>query len=239
MRKDNVLKKFYEELDSCKKPERAKKLQSFFKTAKGEYGYGDIFLGIYVPDIRKTARKYFNSLSYDDIATIISSKFHEYRLCGAIMLVYRFEKAAGDEKRIIYDFYMNNLPFINNWDLVDLSAPKIVGAYLLDKNRDILYKLAKSNKLFFRRIAVLSTFYFIKHKEFEDSKRVAKMLLEDREDLIHKAVGWMLREIGKKDEKELVCFLDEHYQKMPRTMLRYAIERFSKERRQKYLNGLI
>jgi len=212
--------------------EKAKLLQRFFKTGKGEYGEGDIFLGIIVPIQRKIAYKY-DGLDLEDIQKLLSSKIHEYRLTALFILVKKYKKA--DDKKIIFDFYLKNTPNINNWDLVDLSAPKIVGDYLSDKSKTILYKLAKSDNIWERRISILATFEFIKQNKFEDSIKIAEMLLNDKHDLIHKGVGWMLREIGKKNQKVEERFLQKYYKDMPRTMLRYAIEKFSQEKRRLYL----
>ncbi|MBI3887908.1 DNA alkylation repair protein [Candidatus Microgenomates bacterium] len=209
-------------------PIRAKHSLRFFKTGPGEYGQGDEFLGLNVPQQRSVVKKY-KDLSLLDIQNLLDSKYHEYRLVGLLILV---SKKLDKE---IYDLYLKNTARINNWDLVDLTAPHIVGKYLLDKKRDILYRLVKSKLLWDRRIAVLATFTFIKNKDYTDSLQIAEMLLSDEEDLMHKAVGWMLREIGKRDVKVLECFLEKNISKMPRTCLRYAIEKFPEEKRQYYL----
>jgi 3-methyladenine DNA glycosylase AlkD len=223
-------------------PERAKQCARYFKTGKGEYGEGDIFLGIIVPEQRKIAKKYLG-LDLKDIGSSLASKIHEERLIALLILTYKFKsKILNDKGREeIFNLYLKNarLGNINNWDLVDLSAPNVVGGHLLDNNRSILYKLAKSNNLWERRIAVLATFMFIKYNDFKDALRIAELLLEDKHDLIHKAVGWMLREIGKRDQSKEEGFLEKHYKKMPRTMLRYAIERFEEGKRKAYLGGKI
>ncbi len=214
--------------------ETAKRSKSFFKTGKGEYGFGDIFLGIRVPVLRK-AVKSFNKISLDTAEQLLHSKYHEIRLFALLLLVDRFNKATADEQKRIYKLYLNNTKYINNWDLVDSSAHYIVGAYLSDKNKDILYRLTQSDSLWERRVAVISTFYFIKNNDFKDATIIIEDLLDDQEDLIHKAAGWMLREIGKRDHAEEALFLECHYHRMPRTTLRYAVERFDEEERQMWL----
>lgn len=213
---------------------KAKVLQRFFKTGKGEYGEGDIFIGVTVPNIRNTAKKYYN-IDFNNIKELLSSKIHEERLCAVLILVENFK----NNDKEIFDFYINNLKFVNNWDLVDLSADKIMGRYLFDKPKDLLFKLARSNNLWERRISIISTFYFIKNNDFKDTLKISELLLNDKQDLIHKAVGWMLREIGKRDLKIEEEFLRIHYKKMPRTMLRYSIEKFDEKKRKDYLLGKI
>jgi 3-methyladenine DNA glycosylase AlkD len=216
--------------------EDAEFLQGFFKTGAGQYGEGDIFLGIRVPAVRGLAQEY-KDLPLKEILSLLQSPYHEVRLFALIWLVNAF--AQGDEttQKGIYDLYLANTGYINNWDLVDISAPKIVGAYLLEKKRAPLYQLAKSKSLWERRISILATFYFIKYDQFTDALKIAEILLEDKEDLIHKAVGWMLREIGKRDTQCEEAFLQKHCRTMPRTMLRYAIERFTPAKRRMYLEG--
>ncbi len=223
-----------QELKHVANPKQVKLLQRFFKTAPGEYAHGDIFLGIMVPIQRKIAKKYAD-LNLSDIQKLLNSKIHEHRFCALIILVSKYKKANDLEKKKIFDFYIKNAKNINNWDLVDVSAPKIVGEYLLNKDKSILYKLAKSKKLWQKRISVLATFWFIRENKFEDSLRISEMLLKDRHDLIHKAVGWMLREIGKRNKQIEIKFLEEHAHKMPRVMLRYAIEKFSPKERARFL----
>ncbi|MFH1455251.1 MAG: DNA alkylation repair protein [bacterium] len=218
--------------------EKASLLQRFFKTGKGEYGEGDIFLGVIVPNTRKVAKK-FIELSLSEIKKALYSRVHEERLCALLLLVEKFYKADKIEKKKIFYFYIKNAKQANNWDLVDLSAPKIVGEYLLNKPKKILYKFAKSKNLWEKRIAVLSTFAFIKYKKYNDFLEIAKILMNDKHDLIHKAIGWMLREVGKISLKDEEMFLNKYYKRMPRTMLRYAIEKFPEEKRIKYLNGQI
>ncbi len=219
-------------------PSQAKILARFFKTGKGEYGEGDEFLGIKVPLSREIAKQ-FKDLSLEDIKELLYSPPHEERLISLFILTDQFRKADDKKKKIIYDFYLKNTKQINNWDLVDLSAERIIGAYLLDKDKKILFKLARSKNLWERRIAIMSTFYFIKNGVFDTTLKISKMLLQDEHDLIHKAVGWMLREIGKRNLIEEEIILKKHYKIMPRTMLRYAIEKFPEKRRQAYLRGEI
>jgi 3-methyladenine DNA glycosylase AlkD len=223
------------ELKKLSNPKQAEILQGFFKTRKGEYGEGDIFLGIKVPEQRKVAGG-FSNLSLRDLEKLLNSKIHEYRMTALFVLVNKYKKADEDEKSKIFNFYLENTKNINNWDLVDLSAPKIVGDYLLNKPRNILYKLAKAENLWEKRIAIVSTWIIIRNNEFDDTLKIAKILLNDKHDLIHKAVGWMLREVGKRDQKIEEEFLKKYYLKMPRTMLRYAIERFDDEKRKFYLS---
>ncbi len=215
---------------------RKKILQNFFKTGPGQYGEGDVFLGVTVPQSRSIAKKYAD-LSLDDTKRLLNSKIHEERLVAILLLVHKYQNS--EDKKPIVDYYLKNSKKINNWDLVDLSAPKILGNFLLDKNKSILYKLSKSKNLWERRISIISTHTFILNHRFSDTLKISEILLNDEHDLIHKAVGWMLREVGKKDEKILERFLKKHYKKMPRTMLRYAIEKFPEKKRKSYLNDLI
>lgn len=216
---------------------KAKLLSGYFKTGPGEYGEGDIFLGITVPESRKIAIN-FKDIPLNEVGELLKSKIHEERLIALLLLVHNYE-SDETKREEIYNFYLKNTKYINNWDLVDLSCHHIIGGYLLNRDRSILFKLAKSNNLWERRISVISTFNFIRERDFKDSLKLAELLLYDKHDLMHKAVGWMLREIGKKDEKALVLFLKKHYKKMPRTMLRYSIEKFPEKTRKAYLNGKI
>ena len=216
-------------------PEKAKNSSRYFQTGKGQYGEGDVFLGIPVPEQRRIAKRYLN-LPLDDIQELLSSEIHEHRLTALLILVSKYGKADNPGKEEIFNFYLKNTENINNWDLVDLTAPKIVGDYLFNKDASILFKLAKSNNLWERRIAVLSTFKFIDNNNFEDALSIAKLLLHDKHDLIHKAVGWMLREIGKRDQEIEEQFLSKHHMQMSRTMLRYAIEKFEENKRKFYLS---
>lgn len=217
-------------------PEIASHSLRFFKTAPGEYGSGDKFLGIRVPVIRQAVKK-FETISLPVTTKLLKSEYHEIRLFALLVLVANYSKADDHGKKIIYELYLNNTQYINNWDLVDSSAHKIVGIHLENKDKADLYKLSKSASLWERRIAIISTFHFIRNNQFDDTLKISRQLLDDEEDLIHKAVGWMLRETGKRDKNVETAFLNRHYQAMPRTMLRYAIEKFSKEERQRYLSG--
>ncbi len=223
------------ELRSLKNPEKAKILSGFFKTGPGEYGEGDRFLGIPVPDIRRIIRTHRHA-SLRHIRALLHSGYHEERLAALLCLVDRYQRGDAIQKKEIFSLYLNNTVFINNWDLVDLTAPHIVGEQLFRKGRSLLTKLARSGNLWERRIAILATFYFIRQGESRGTLRIAKLLLHDSHDLIHKAVGWMLRELGKRcsieDER---VFLDQYAAVMPRTMLRYAIERFPKELKTHYM----
>ncbi len=233
-----ILTGFRNELKRGADPKRAKLSQGYFKTGKGEYGEGDVFLGLTVPKLRAVAKNYPN-LKLAEIKLLLKSKIHEERLGAIFILVGQFERAyrAKDEskQKEIYVFYLKNTAGINNWDIVDSSAHKIVGVYLLDKPRSILKKLARSKNIWERRIAIISTFTFIRGRDFKDTLEIATLLLKDEHDLIHKAVGWMLRELGKVDQAAEEDFLIKHYKVMPRTMLRYAIERFSPAKRNFYL----
>ncbi|MBT7237315.1 DNA alkylation repair protein [Candidatus Woesearchaeota archaeon] len=226
-----MLNNLLKELKDSSHPDKAKVYKWFFKTGKGQYGEGDKFIGLTVPEQRKLAQKYIN-LSFNDIQTLLNSEIHEHRLTGLLILTYKYKNG---EKEQIYDLYSKNFSRINNWDLVDVSAPNIVGNYLLDKDKNILKKYANSNHLWTKRIAIVSTLEFIKNNQFNDTIKISEILLDDKHDLIHKACGWMLREVGKKDVKVLEKFLDKYSRTMPRTMLRYSIEKFSKEKRTHYM----
>jgi 3-methyladenine DNA glycosylase AlkD len=218
--------------------EKAKILQRFFKTCPGEYGEGDVFIGVKVPDLRKVAKD-FHDIAIKDVIILLESAIHEERLLALLILVSKYVKGNETAKKEIYKLYLNKTKFINNWDLVDVTAQHIVGDYLMDKNKEPLYSLARSENLWERRISVMATFCFIKRERYEDTLKIAKILLNDKEDLIHKAVGWMLREIGKRDMVIEETFLKQHYKEIPRTMLRYAIEKFPELKRQQYLKGKI
>jgi 3-methyladenine DNA glycosylase AlkD len=215
-------------------PADAAFLAGFFKTGPGQYGAGDVLIGVRVPVIRKVARE-FKDLPLSELERLLHSAIHEERLAALVILVTQAAKADAKTKKAIHDLYLANTKFINNWDMVDLSAPQLVGAYLADKSRRPLYRLARSSRLWDRRIAILATFHFIRLGEFADTLKIAEMLLGDREDLIHKAVGWMLREVGKRDAAALEEFLARHCRTMPRTMLRYAVERFPAAKRRRLL----
>ena len=216
----------------------AETMKWFFKTGKGQYGKGDIFVGIKVPVQRKIAKE-FHSIDFDAIKELLSSKIHEERLIALLILVDKYEKGSDKEKEKIFKFYLRNLKGINNWDLVDLSAPNIVGSYLLNKNKKLLYEFARSQNLWERRIAVISTYTFIRFQNYDDTLKISAILLNDQHDLIHKAVGWMLREVGNRNPEVEENFLRTRYNRMPRTMLRYAIEKFPESKRKKYLEGKI
>ncbi|MCX6383770.1 MAG: DNA alkylation repair protein [Actinobacteria bacterium] len=236
-KKENVLDDLRKDLSLYASPQKAEVLKRFFKTGKGQYGEGDIFLGVQVPDSRKIVRKYAN-IPLDNTLDLLRSKIHEERLIALLIMVEKTKWAKMFERETLFKKYLENTLYINNWDLVDLSADKIVGSYLFEKPKDILYSLAASENLWERRIAVMATFDFIKKGFYEDTLKLAKILLNDRHDLIHKAVGWMLREIGKRCSQEVLeQFLLANYKQMPRTMLRYAIERLPEDLRQQYLNG--
>ncbi len=216
-------------------PAVAGQSQRFFKTGKGEYGEGDKFLGIRVPMLRKLLKKY-KATSLNQILSLLKSAYHEERLFALLLLVDKFKDADADEKTAIYEAYLKHSKYINNWDLVDSSAHHIVGAYLDDKDRQPLYTLASSDNLWQRRIAVLACFHLIRKNQFDDALGIFTLLINDKQDLIHKAVGWMLREIGNRDLAVEKAFLNRHYQQLPRTMLRYAIEKLPQKERKHYLN---
>jgi 3-methyladenine DNA glycosylase AlkD len=229
-----MLSRLKKDLEKSVKPGKKEILERFFKTGKGEYGEGDVFLGVMVPDSRKVALKY-RGIPLSDVSKLLKSKVHEHRLVALLILVQKYQSESDQGKKRIFDFYLRHTQHINNWDLVDLSAPKIVGTHLLHTGPAILYKLAKSKDLWERRIAVLATAAFIRAGRYEPTLRISEMLLHDTHDLIHKAVGWMLREVGKNDQAVEERFLRKHCKKMPRTMLRYAIERFDEGKREYYM----
>ena len=230
-----MLKSLKKDLENLKDPEKAKILQRFFKTGKGEYGEGDIFLGIPVPKQRKIAKKYSN-LTLSNIQSLLSSKIHEYRLVGLLVLIFKYKESNVKDKEKIFNLYLKNTNNINNWDLVDLSAHNIVGEYTyLKKDSKAIFSLAKSNNLWEKRIAMISTYAFIKKQEYNEALKIAEILIYDKHDLIHKVVGWMLREIGKRNQDIEEEFLKKYACNMSRTMLRYAIEKFNKKRRAYYL----
>ncbi len=231
---DQILRELLEMGDS----ERASHSQRFFKTGKGEYGEGDIFLGIRVPRLRAMAKKY-KQATLQDALELLHSKYHETRLTALFLLVNLYNRATSADKLQIYKHYLDNVAYINNWDLVDSSALQIVGHNLFDKDRSHLEVLARSDDLWERRIAIIATYYFIRQYDFQDTLKLSEMLLHDDEDLIHKAVGWMLREVGNRSQPTEESFLQKHYKNMPRTMLRYAIEKFPEVKRQAYLKGEI
>lgn len=236
-RSEEVVKALKEIAD----PKIAEHSGRFFKSGEGEYGEGDQFLGVRVPNQRKIAKKY-RDLAFPEIKKLLQSDYHEVRLTAILILVYKYQKAKKiEEHEKIYQFYINHLEGVNNWDLVDSSAKFIAGHFLFEYNQDrsVLYKLSDSDDLWERRIAIMTTFYFVDQGDFDLTLELAEKYLIASEDLIHKATGWMLREIGKQDEELLRKFLNKHYQEMPRTMLRYAIEKLDEPLRQKYLKGEI
>ena len=213
---------------------KAALLRRFFKTGPGEYAEGDIFIGVMVPYSRKVAKEY-RDISLKEAEKLLRSAIHEERLAALLILVSKFQSAGEAGRSSIYRLYLKNHMFINNWDLVDLTAHHIIGGFLKDKDKKPLYSLARSENIWKRRMSILATFHYIRENDFTEAMKIADMLLNDNEDLIHKAVGWMLREVGKRDRPLLESFLDKRHEKMPRTMLRYAIEKFPESRRQAYL----
>ena len=230
-----LMNKIIDELQAIATPERAKASAWFFKTGKGQYGEGDIFIGISNPDLRAVCKKH-TSLTFNELQDLLNSPIHEYRFAALIILVEQMKKAKGDPRQKIYDFYLENTHQINNWDLVDCSARDIVGAYLLDKDRSILYDMARTDHLWTQRIAMIATWHFINHKQFYDTLKISKILLSHKHDLIHKAIGWMLREAWKKEGNERVeDFLEQNISYIPRTALRYAIEKMTNERKKYFM----
>ena len=230
----DIVKELKQQADS----EQARQLQRFFKTGPGEYGEGDRFFGLRVPEIRKIARSHRN-LTMDELGQLLAEEWHEARLAALLILVEQFKRGDEATRGTLYRFYLAHTAHINNWDLVDCSAPNIVGGWLLERSRAPLYKRARSKNIWERRIAILATFTFIRHDDFDDILAIAEQLLGDREDLIHKALGWMLREVGKRNQPRLEQFLRDHYPQLPRTTLRYAIERFPEKLRRSYLKGML
>ncbi len=232
-----VTAEIQQELEGLADPGQAVILQRFFKTGPGDYGEGDRFRGIRVPVLRKVAGKY-RHLPLTEAGRLLQSAFHEDRLLALLILIHRYYQGEALQGEI-HRLYLEQRRFVNNWDLVDASAPHLVGHYLALRPKDLLPRLAASGVLWERRMAIIATFHFIKQGDYDDTLGVASLLLGDPEDLIHKAVGWMLREVGKRDVAAAEAFLQAHYQNMPRTMLRYAIERFPEARRQAYLKGAV
>lgn len=235
MRNDVNAKDAKQKLKSLASSDVAKSSMRFFKTGQGQYGEGDTFIGIKVPMLRTVSRE-FQSLPLEEVESLLNSPIHEERHLALMILVLQVAKSDAAYRRAAFDFYLENTKFINNWDLVDCSAPQVVGGYLLDKSRRPLVELTKSQSLWERRIAIVSTQHFIRHDDFADTLTISEKLLNDEEDLIHKASGWMLREVGQKAQTVLEAFLDQHAAAMPRTMLRYAIEKFPPEQRRAYLD---
>lgn len=235
----NTKELIIKELGKHRSSQKEEIFKSFFKTGEGEYGYGDIFWGVTVPDIRNVAKRYYLQVSLNGIKELINSEIHEIRLTGYLILTYKYEKGSTEEKENIANFYLENLSGANNWDIVDLSCYKILGSYLIDnpQKRYILYKLVNSSNLWEQRISIVSTLAFIRVNDFTDTLNISKILLNNKHDLIHKAVGWMLREVGKRDINILKKFLKENIKEIPRTTLRYAIEKMD-ERERKYFLSL-
>ena len=236
----NCIQAVKDELQNYIDSEKAGFLPRFFKTGPGEYGEGDRFIGVTVPNQKKAARKYYKDISLDEVGQLLQEPIHEYRLTALFMLVLKYEKLRTEtERKAVTDLYLSSTSCINNWDLVDSSAHKILGPYFWDKDKELLYEFANSGDLWKQRIAIITTYHFIRNLQFEDTLNIAKILLHHKHDLIHKAVGWMLREIGNRDFATEFNFLKEHYRQMPRTMLRYAVEKFEEGLRQQFLKGLV
>ena len=234
----DIIANIKKDLEGLSDPAKAEFFPRFFKTLPGDYAEGDVFVGVSVPNARAVARKY-RDLPISQVNPLLHSGIHEHRLTALLILVDKFTKADPAGRAKIVRFYLVNLKHINNWDLVDLSADKILGAYLFDKGRTVLYELSDSGNLWSQRVSIMSTFFFIRNGQFDDTFRLAERMLNHTHDLIHKAVGWMLRETGKREKKAEERFLKKHYKVMPRTMLRYSIEKFSPEERARYLKGLV
>lgn len=225
------MSKITDELQAIATPQRAETSAWFFKTGKGQYGEGDIFIGVSTPDLRAVCKKHL-SLTFEELQELLDSETHEHRMAALMILVEQMKKAKGEVQQEIYEFYLNNTHRINNWDLVDCSARDIVGFYLFDKDRTILYDMARTNHLWTQRISIIATHYFINKKQFLDTLKISEILLSHKHDLIHKAVGWMLREAWKKQGNEQIeAFLEQNIGRIPRTALRYAIEKMNDERR--------
>ncbi|KQK27137.1 DNA alkylation repair protein [Chryseobacterium aquaticum] len=238
---NSILKEIKESLAVLSIPEKAAFLPRFFKTGKGEYGEGDQFIGVIVPDQRKVAKEYFSKISLKELSELLSSEIHEHRLTALLMLISKFEKTKEQTvKDEIVKFYLNHLQFINNWDLVDTSCYKILGRYAFENQKENLLKeLSKSDEMWHKRIAVVGTMHYIKKGSFDLTKEFVTQNLHHQHDLMHKANGWLLREMGNKNESELIVYLNQYYKEMPRTCLRYAIEKLNEELRQDYLKGRV
>lgn len=234
------LKLIREEVFKNRDEEKAKNLSVYFKTQKWEYGEGDIFLGVKVPILRKISKKYYKDLDIDYVESLLIDSIHEYRFLGLVILIEKFkrEKSLSQKEKII-SLYLKNTKYINNWDLVDISAYNLLGEYLLDKDRSLLYELTKSENIWEQRISIISTFAFIRKGDYEDILNISRLLIDHPHHLIQKAIGWMLREVGKRDFEVEYNFLRENYKNMPRTMLRYSIERFDQELRKDFLNNRV
>ncbi len=238
---NDILKEIKEALVTLSIPEKAEFFPKFFKTGKGEYGEGDLFLGVKVPDQRSVAKEFYARISMEELSKLLSSQYHEHRLTALFMLISKFEKtkdkAVKDE---IVEFYLNHLQHINNWDLVDSSCYKILGRYAFENQKDeLLRTLSDSEEMWHKRIAVVGTMHYVKKGSFDLTKEFVTKNMKHTHDLMHKANGWLLREMGEKNEAELINFLNKHYKEMPRTSLRYAIEKLDEDLRQDYLKGRI
>lgn len=228
------------ELKALADPKKALFLPRFFKAVPGGYGEGDLFLGVTVPLQRKIARNHYRKIGLSDLGHLLRDEFHECRLTALFILVLKYEKAAGaEEKQLLADYYLGNIDYVNNWDLVDSTAYKILGPHLEKRDRSLLYELAGSGYLWRQRVAIISTLHFIRAGDFADTLKLAEILLNHEHDLIHKAVGWMLREVGNREFDAEYKFLERHYKAMPRTALRYAIEKFDPALRKQFLTGAL
>jgi len=233
-----MIKKIKKELLEKSRPEKAEILQRFFKTGEGQYGEGDIFIGVTMPEIREIVKRNLD-VGLSEVNELLDSGIHEERMAGLLILVYKFNRGEEDERNEIYNFYLGNTLAINNWDLVDVTCSQIVGGHLVSRKRDILYRLSKSENMWERRIAIVTCLAFVKRGELDDALALSEILLGDEHDLMHKAVGWVLREVGKKDGERLREFLRKHYGELSRTTLRYSIERFPQEERKGWLAGAV
>ena len=231
---DPLIKNIKKELEAFSTEEKRTVLPRFFKTGKGQYGEGDRFMGVAVPDVRTVAKRH-KTISPHELRLLLASEWHEIRLCALLVMVEKYKKADAESRKSLFDFYLSHTPRINKWDLVDLSCHHIVGEYLLDKSRDILYRLAQSPLLWDNRIAIVSTFAFIRRNQLDDTYELASLMMNHTHDLMHKSIGWMLRESGKRDPQRLYEYVMRYRADMPRTMLRYAIEKFAPEVRSELL----
>ncbi|GAE63593.1 DNA alkylation repair protein [Chryseobacterium indologenes] len=238
---NNIVKEIKEALAVLSIPEKAEFFPRFFKTGKGEYGEGDVFLGVTVPDQRSVAKEYYKKVELNDLGVLLSSQYHEYRLTALFMLISKFEKTKDlQTKEKIVTFYLNHLPHINNWDLVDSSCYKILGRYAFENDKEyLLRELSESEEMWHKRIAVVGTMHYVKKGSFDLTKEFVARNLKHPHDLMHKANGWLLREMGNKSETELIAYLNQYYKEMPRTCLRYAIEKLDEDLRQNYLKGRV
>ncbi|ATN07367.1 DNA alkylation repair protein [Chryseobacterium indologenes] len=238
---NNIVKEIKEALAVLSIPEKAEFFPRFFKTGKGEYGEGDVFLGVTVPDQRSVAKEYYKKVELNDLSVLLSSQYHEYRLTALFMLISKFEKTKDlQAKEKIVTFYLNHLPHINNWDLVDSSCYKILGRYAFENDKEyLLRELSESEEMWHKRIAVVGTMHYVKKGSFDLTKEFVARNLKHPHDLMHKANGWLLREMGNKSETELIAYLNQYYKEMPRTCLRYAIEKLDEDLRQNYLKGRV